>query len=84
MVQGDDPDMVLIGGGSCIVGPFGDVLAGPDYDGECVLSAEIDTDEIVRGKYDLDVAGHYARPDIFRLHVNQAPQPPAVFDDGDG
>ncbi len=83
-VQGDDPDTVLIGGGSCIVDPFGNVLAGPDYAGECVLTAEIDTDEIIRGKYDLDVAGHYARPDIFRLHVNEAAQPAAVFHDGDG
>jgi len=59
-----------IGGGSLIVGPLGKVLAGPDYSGECILTAEIDVGEIAEGKFDLDVAGHYARPDIFRLEVN--------------
>jgi nitrilase len=58
-----------IGGGSLIVGPLGKVLAGPDYSGECILTAEIDVGEIAEGKFDLDVAGHYARPDIFRLEV---------------
>jgi nitrilase len=55
-------------GGSCIVSPFGELLAGPIYDREELLTAEIDLDEIVRGKFDLDVVGHYARPDIFQLH----------------
>jgi nitrilase len=62
---------VLIRGGSLIVGPLGEVLAGPTYGEECILTAEIDLDEIVEGKYDLDVAGHYARPDVFRLVVNE-------------
>jgi len=77
-VQGDDPDTVLMRGGSCIVNPFGEVLAGPVYEGECILTAEIDLDEIARGKYDLDVVGHYARPDVFRLHVNESPMPAVV------
>ena len=51
------------------MGPLGKVLAGPVYDGECVLSAEIDTGEIAEGKFDLDVAGHYSRPDVFKLEV---------------
>lgn len=72
-IQGDDPQTVLIRGGSCIVAPLGQVLAGPNYDGECILSADLDLAEIPRGKYDFDVAGHYARPDIFRLHVNEKP-----------
>jgi nitrilase len=76
--QGDDPQAVLMRGGSCIVGPLGQVLAGPDYDGETILTAELDLDEITRGKYDLDVTGHYARPDVFRLHVNERPQPTVV------
>jgi nitrilase len=70
-VQGNDPQTVLMRGGSCIVGPLGKVLAGPDYDGERILSAELDMREIARGKYDFDVTGHYARPDIFRLFVNE-------------
>ena len=64
----------LIRGGSCIVSPFGDVLAGPAYGSEQILTTEIDLNEIVRGKFDLDVVGHYARPDVFQLHVNEREQ----------
>ena len=60
-----------IGGGSLIVGPLGKVLAGPNYEGETILTAEIDVGETAEGKFDLDVAGHYARPDVFRLEVNE-------------
>jgi nitrilase len=67
---------VPIRGGSTIVGPLGEVLAGPCYDGECILTADLDPGQIAEGKFDLDVAGHYARPDLFRLDVNEAPQPP--------
>ena len=59
-----------IGGGSLIVGPLGAILAGPDKSGECILTADIDVGEIAEGKFDLDVAGHYARPDVFKLEVN--------------
>lgn len=79
-VQGDDPDTVISEGGSCIVSPLGEILAGPDYDGECILTAEIDLAEIARGKYDFDVVGHYARPDVFRLVVNERPQPAVVIE----
>lgn len=64
----------LIRGGSCIVSPFGDVLAGPAYGAEQILTAELNLDEIVRGKFDLDVVGHYSRPDIFHLHVDEKAQ----------
>ena len=53
--------------------PLGQVLAGPHFEGECLLTADLDLAEITRGKYDFDVAGHYARPDVFRLHVNTRP-----------
>ncbi len=59
-----------IRGGSVIVSPLGKVLAGPCYEGECILTADIDLGEIAEGKFDLDVAGHYGRPDVFRLIVN--------------
>ena len=72
-VQGDDPATVISRGGSCIVSPLGQFLAGPDFDGETILSAELDMNDITRGKYDFDVTGHYARPDIFKLLVNEAP-----------
>jgi nitrilase len=61
----------LIRGGSVIVSPLGRVVAGPNYEGECVLRAELDPGEIAEGKFDLDVVGHYARPDVFRLDVNE-------------
>jgi nitrilase len=70
-IQGDDPDTVLIRGGSVIVNPLGCVLAGPDYSGETILTADLDPGEVAEGKFDLDVTGHYARPDVFRLQINE-------------
>jgi nitrilase len=77
-VQGDEPDTVLMRGGSCIVGPMGQVLAGPNFEGPCILTADLDLDDIPRGKYDFDVTGHYARPDVFRLFVNERHTPAVV------
>jgi nitrilase len=77
-IQGDDPKTVMIRGGSCIIDPFGNFLAEPNYLGETILTADIDLGDIARGKYDLDVAGHYARPDVFTLRVNERPQPVTV------
>ncbi|MGO8788809.1 MAG: nitrilase-related carbon-nitrogen hydrolase [Terriglobia bacterium] len=73
-VYGSDPEAVVTRGGSCIVDPFGNFLAGPNFDGETTLLAEIDRGQIIRGKFDLDVVGHYARPDIFQLHVDERPK----------
>lgn len=67
-------DATLIRGGSCIVGPLGNILAGPTFDQDAILTADLDPAEITRGKYDFDVVGHYARPDVFQLSVNEAPQ----------
>jgi nitrilase len=68
------PDDVVSTGGSCIVGPLGEVLAGPAWNGEEILYADVDLDEITRAKFDFDVTGHYARPDIFRLIVDEEPK----------
>ena len=65
-------------GGSCIIDPLGRILAGPDITGECILTANLDIGDITRAKYDFDVVGHYARPDVFRLHVNEQAQPVVV------
>lgn len=73
-IQGDDPNTVLIRGGSCIVDPLGNVLVEPDFSGETIKIAEIDRRVIIRGKYDLDVVGHYARPDVFKLTVDTRPK----------
>lgn len=69
------PEDVVATGGSCIIGPLGEVLAGPARDGEEILYADVDLDQIARGKFDLDVVGHYSRPDIFRLSVDETPRP---------
>ncbi|EIN14128.1 carbon-nitrogen hydrolase [Punctularia strigosozonata HHB-11173 SS5] len=58
-----DPENIMIGGGSVIVSALGEVLAGPLWGEEGVLTAELDLDDIVRGKFDMDCVGHYARPD---------------------
>ncbi|MFN0044310.1 MAG: carbon-nitrogen hydrolase family protein [Alphaproteobacteria bacterium] len=76
------PGGVLMRGGSCIVSPFGQILAGPLYGAEAILFADLDMAEIARGKYDMDVAGHYARPDIFRLMVNERPNPAVASNAG--
>ncbi len=67
-------DQALIGGGSVIIGPLGDILAGPLLNEEGLITAAIDLDDIARARYDLDVVGHYARPDIFQLSVNETPR----------
>jgi predicted amidohydrolase len=75
--QGDAAE-VLCRGGSVIVSPLGDVLAGPAFGEETVLRADLDLDRIAEAKYDFDVVGHYARPDVFTLSVDERPQPPVV------
>ena len=65
------PDTILMRGGSCIIGPLGQILAEPRFNEEAILTAEIDPRQIASGKYDFDVVGHYARPDVFQLSVNE-------------
>ncbi|NTW00955.1 MAG: carbon-nitrogen hydrolase family protein [Oscillochloris sp.] len=79
-IQGDDPATVMIRGGSCIIGPLGEVLAGPYFDGPAILSAEIDLDQIAGAQLDLDTVGHYSRPDLFQLTVNTRPQQVVRFE----
>lgn len=70
-VPGWDPQRPLINGGSLIVGPLGDVLAGPLHGQTGLLTATIDIEDLVRARYDFDVVGHYARPDVFTLDVDE-------------
>ncbi len=74
-----DPDRPLIQGNSVIVGPLGDVLAGPLRGEEGLLTAEIDLDELVRARYDFDVVGHHSRPDVFSLSVDERARPGVDF-----
>lgn len=76
----NEPAHVLMRGGSCIVSPLGRVLVAPHFDGEAVLEASLDLTDIARGKYAFDVAGHYARPDVFQLHVDETPRRPVSTD----
>jgi nitrilase len=78
-IQGDDPETILIRGGSLIADPLGNVLAGPIYEQSCVLVADLDSSLLARAKYDFDPVGHYARPDIFSLTFDTAPKPPVRF-----
>jgi nitrilase len=67
---------VMCRGGSAIISPFGEVVAGPLYDQEGILYANLDMGEIVRAKIDFDVVGHYSRPDVFQLTVNEQAMAP--------
>jgi nitrilase len=75
---GDDPDVIFSRGGSCIVDPFGNLVAGPLFDEAGILYADVDVAETYAAKFDFDVVGHYARPDIFQLHVDERSHRPVV------
>lgn len=70
-IEGWDDDRPLMVGGSMIIGPYGEVLAGPLEKETGLISATIETDAIIEARYDLDVVGHYSRPDIFSLRVDE-------------
>ncbi|SNQ49746.1 putative Aliphatic nitrilase [Frankia canadensis] len=72
------PGEILSTGGSMIVDPFGQVLAGPERSGEAVLTATLDLDEIPRSQLDFDVVGHYSRGDLFTLSVSTESYDPVV------
>jgi aliphatic nitrilase len=69
---GDPPDA---NGGTCIIGPNGKYLAGPIFDKEEILYAEIDIEQAIQQKHARDIAGHYSRPDVFHLVMNTQPKP---------
>jgi len=74
----DQPD-VMCRGGSVIIAPSGEVIAGPLWDKEGILYADLDLSEITKAKIDFDVVRHYSRPDVFQLNVNREPQLPITF-----
>jgi len=69
----DDRPELLSRGGSVIVSPMGEVLAGPLYDKEGLLTAEASLEDLVRSKMDFDVIGHYSREDVFEFSVTGQP-----------
>lgn len=67
-------------GGSCIVDPLGNFIVEPVYGEEQILYADIDLDKIAESRFDFDAVGHYARPDIFQLIVNEKKQETVIWD----
>ncbi|MGY0692417.1 carbon-nitrogen hydrolase family protein [Virgibacillus sp. FSP13] len=72
----------LTRGGSCIVDPLGDYIAEPVFGKEKIIYGDIDLGKIAEGKFDFDVVGHYSRPDIFKLSVNETKQENVIWDKG--
>jgi nitrilase len=71
---------VLCRGGSAVYSPLGERLAGPLFDTEGILHAELELGDVPRGKFDFDVTGHYARPDVFRFTVDESPKSAVEFE----
>ncbi len=74
-----DDDRPLMQGGSVILSPMGEVIAGPLKNEPGLLVAKIDTSELVKARYDFDVVGHYSRPDVFTLTVDERQKTSVVF-----
>ena len=68
----DDPDQLVMRGGSAIIAPDGRYLAGPVYDAETILVADLDLAEIDRESMTLDTSGHYYRDDVFEFGVRRS------------
>lgn len=72
----------IANGGSAIIGPEGNYIAGPVYEDETIVYGEIDLAQVAAAKWMVDVAGHYSRPDVVRLLFDQSPHSPLVTADG--
>ncbi|HPF85665.1 MAG TPA: carbon-nitrogen hydrolase family protein [Aminivibrio sp.] len=70
---------VMSRGGSAIIDPLGNYVAGPLWDKEGILVADLDLEAVVEARYDFDVMGHYARPDVFTLLVDDEPRSGVEF-----
>ncbi len=75
-----DADEWVNPGDSAVIAPGGEICAGPLRREQGILYAEIDSRRVGPAKRTLDVVGHYARPDIFQLHVDTQPQTPLKID----
>lgn len=80
---GGVPDTYADSGTSTVIAPDGEFLAGPKWEGEGIVSAEVDMADRVEGKAYHDVLGHYNRFDIFQLSVNERPHDPIVVTGGE-
>ena len=68
---GTDPEKASCRGGTLIVSPFGQILAGPVYDQQSILMADLDLDALIQSRLDFDPIGHYSRPDLFEFKLRQ-------------
>ena len=75
-----DDDEWVNPGDSVVIAPGGEIVAGPLRNENGLLYADVDPARAALARRTLDVVGHYARPDVFTLHVNAARQTPLVFD----
>jgi nitrilase len=82
-LAGEDED-VLMKGGSAVIGPDYRYVVEPLWEEPGILYAELDVDLIAEGHMVLDTDGHYSRPDVFRLEVNEQPQPNVTFESREG
>ena len=65
------PDSLVVSGGTCIIGPDGSLLAGPVFDREETVFADLDLGRIAGESMSLDVTGHYNRPDLFEFRLRR-------------
>ncbi|MDP1818068.1 MAG: carbon-nitrogen hydrolase family protein [Leadbetterella sp.] len=65
---------IMCAGGSVILSPLGEVLAGPLWNQESILTAELDFSILAKSKLDFDAIGHYSRNDVFNFSVNKQPE----------
>ncbi|MBU8878130.1 carbon-nitrogen hydrolase family protein [Bacillus sp. FJAT-29790] len=69
----------LTRGGSCVVDPLGEYVVEPVFGEEKIIYADIDLEKITESQFDFDVVGHYSRPDIFQLVVNEKKQENVIW-----
>jgi len=62
-------DSFVLNGGTSIIAPDGSILAGPAFDEEAIITADLDLSRIAQESLALDVSGHYTRPDIFEVKL---------------
>ncbi|CAH2079723.1 unnamed protein product [Thlaspi arvense] len=74
-----EPDSIVSQGGSVIISPLGKVLAGPNFESEGLITADLDLGDVARAKLYFDVVGHYSKPEVFNLTVNEHPKKPVTF-----
>jgi len=77
-IPGELDDFLMLGG-STIIAPNVECLAGPLYEEAGMVSAEIVPELAINGHLAMDVMAHYSRPDVFQLHVNTKSQKNVVW-----